>query len=266
MNFTEKRVLGKTNLQVGRLGLASSYGAPAKAFEEAFEKGCNYFVWNTFIRGRSKEMLTALRNIIQKGQRDKLVIAMHSYGHNALLNNIYLHRSLRALGTDHIDVMLLGYYSWRPSQFVLNGALKLKDKGYTRFIGVTGHNRPLFPKLDKENIFDVFHVRYNAVHRGAEQDVFPLLDPANRPGIVSFTATSWGQLLNTGKLAENEIPPTATDCYQFVLSNPVVDVVLTGPKTLEQMRENLAVLDRGPMDEAELARMHRVGDHIYQKK
>jgi predicted aldo/keto reductase-like oxidoreductase len=266
MELNEKRLLGKTTLLVGRLGVASSYGAPTAAFEEAFEKGCNYFVWNTFIRGRSKEMKQAICNIIKKGQREKLVIAMHSYGHNALLNNYYLRRSLKALGTDYIDVMLLGYYSWRPSQTVLDGALRLKEKGLTRFIGMTGHNRPLFSKLEKEKFFDVFHVRYNAVHRGAEQDIFPSLDPVDKPGIVSFTATSWGQLLDPKRMPENETPPTAADCYRFVLSNPNVDVSLTGPGTLEQMRENLSVLDRGPMNDEELARMHRIGDFIYKKK
>jgi hypothetical protein len=35
--------LGKTGLKVGRLGVSAGYGAPAEAFEDAFEKGCNYF-------------------------------------------------------------------------------------------------------------------------------------------------------------------------------------------------------------------------------
>jgi aryl-alcohol dehydrogenase-like predicted oxidoreductase len=264
MQFTELRKLGRTNLDVGRLGLASSYGAPAEAFEEAFERGCNYFVWNTFIKGRSKEMLTAIRNIIKKAGRDKIVIAMHSYGHNAILNNIYLKRSLKAIGTDHIDVMLLGYYSWRPSPFVINGALKLKEKGLTRFIGMTGHNRQLIARLEEEKIFDVFHTRYNAVHRGAERDIFNHLN-TDKPGIVTFTATRWGQLLDPAKMPHDQIAPSAPDCYQFVISNPHVDVTLTGPKTLEEMRENLDVLNRGPMNEEELERMRSIGDFIYPK-
>ena len=40
-------------------------------------------------------------------------------------------------------------------------------------------------------------------------------------------------------------------------------MTLTGPKSLEQMQQNLAVLDACPMDEGELARMRRIGDHIY---
>ena len=45
MTFNENRILGKTGLEVGRLGISSSFGAPAKAYEEAFERGCNFFTW-----------------------------------------------------------------------------------------------------------------------------------------------------------------------------------------------------------------------------
>ena len=39
----KERALGGTGLKVGPLGMAASYGAPAEAFEEAFDRGCNYF-------------------------------------------------------------------------------------------------------------------------------------------------------------------------------------------------------------------------------
>ena len=63
-----------------------------------------------------------------------------------------------------------------------------------------------------------------------------------------------------------EQPPTAADCYRFVLSNPAVDVCISGAKTGEQMRANLAGLDAGPMSDAELARMRRIGDHVHGPK
>lgn len=211
-------------------------------------------------------MREAIRNIIKKGQRDKLVIAMHSYGHNAFINRHYFLKSLKTLGTDYIDVMLLGYQSNKPSRRVMEGALRLKEKGHARFIGITGHNRKVFPALDADGELDVFHIRYNAVNSGAETDVFPHLRKEGRAGIVAFTATRWGQLLKPKKMPEGETPPTAVDCYRFVLSNPNVDVCLTGPKTLEQMRENLSVLEQGPMNEEEMAHMRKIGDHIYGKK
>ncbi len=80
-NFTQS-VLGRTGLRVGRLGMAASYGAPASAFEEAFEKGCNYFYLGS---GRHRAgMKHALINLCQKGQRDKLVVAIHTYARSGL--------------------------------------------------------------------------------------------------------------------------------------------------------------------------------------
>ena len=37
MDFKKKTTLGRTGLKVARLGISSSFGAPAAAFEEAFE-------------------------------------------------------------------------------------------------------------------------------------------------------------------------------------------------------------------------------------
>jgi len=264
MDFNEKRLLGKTGLQVGRLGISSSYGAPAAAFEEAFERGCNYFTWGTFIKGRSSEMRKAIRNLVKKGKREELKIAVFSYAHNSFLTERSIKKGIRDLGIDYIDVLLLGWIPRVPRQSITEGALRLKEKGIVRFLGLSSHNRRLFPKIQEKDIFDLFHLRYNAVHRGAEVDIFPFLPELDRAGIVSFTATSWGKLLTSRKILSNEIKPTAADCYRFVLSNPNVDVCMMGAKNGDQMRENLSMLDKGPLSSEEMERMIRIGDQIYR--
>ena len=61
----EARELGRTGLMVGPLGMAASYGAPAEAFEEAFDRGCNYFYLGG---GRRKAgMIQAIRRLCRKG-------------------------------------------------------------------------------------------------------------------------------------------------------------------------------------------------------
>jgi predicted aldo/keto reductase-like oxidoreductase len=132
-----------------------------------------------------------------------------------------------------------------------------------RFLGLSGHNRKLFPELYKDGIFDVFHMRYNAAHRGAETETFPFLTGEDRPGVVNFTSTAWGKLLNSRKMPRGEEAPTAVECYRFVLSNPAVDVCMTGPRTIDEMRQNLAILEQGPMTDDELSRMRRIGDHVH---
>jgi predicted aldo/keto reductase-like oxidoreductase len=263
MSFREPVVLGRTGLKVGRLGIASGYKAPTAAIEEAFEKGCNYFTWGTVIKGYVPHMREALKAIVAKGHRDRLVLAAFTYAHNNFFTEKMLRRGLKSAGLDHADVLILGYFSRKPSRRLIDGALKMKEKGLVRFVGLSSHNRKLLGSLAADSEFDVLHLRYNAAHRGAETEIFPCVKGDRRAGTVVFTATRWGQLLKAKKMPPGETPPTAADCYRFVLSHPTVDVCMSGAKTAEQMRENLAVLDSGPMSEAELERMRRIGDFVH---
>ena len=211
MNFSQQTILGKTGLKVGRLGISSSFGAPAQAFEEAFEKGCNYFTWGTFIRGRSSKMKEAIKNIIAKGHRDDLVLSFFTYAHNNFLTERFLLRGLKALGIDYADILILGYFPKKPKRKIIEGALRLKEKNMVRFLALSSHHCSVFPELVKDDLIDVFHIRYNAAHRGAEKDTFPYTQGENKPGVVSFTATRWGQLLKAKKMPPGEQPATAID-------------------------------------------------------
>ena len=259
MNLSQPTVLGRTNLKAGRLGVASTYGAPCKAFEEAFERGCNYFYWGSI---RKSGMGEAIRNICGRGKRNDLIVVIQSYSRSASLMELSCRRALKRLALDCGDVLLLGWYRKRPPRRILERADTMRRKGMFRFLAISSHNRKLFPKLVKENLFDIFHIRYNAAHRGAEIETFPYLQGDNRVGVVSYTATRWGQLLEEKKMPPGEPAPSASDCYRFALSHPAVDICLTGPKNLEQMREALRTLDLGPMSEDELARMRKIGNYI----
>jgi len=262
IDFKEKISLGNTGIKVGRLGIASSYRAPADVYEEAFERGCNYFTWGSFIRGRSKELKKALKNMIASGKREQLAISFLDYYHNGFLTERSVRRGLRLIGTDYVDVLLLGWYNKGSGRWV-ERALKLKELGLVRAIGITSHKRSVFPELAREGVFDVFHLRYNAANSGAEQDIFPHLDPESKPGIISFTATRWGQLIDQKKMPEGMDAPSASDCYRFVLSNPNVDVCMSGVRNMEQFHENLIALEKGPLSDEEMARMRKIGDFVY---
>ena len=257
------RILGRTGLKVGRLGVAASYGAPTRSFEEAFEKGCNYFYWGSM---RKDNMRQAILNICGQGKRDDLVILLQSYSRSALLMEVFLKKALKKLSLDHADVLLLGWYNRPPSKRIIDKALDMKERGLFRFLAVSGHNRPLFPKLAEQGIYDIFHIRYNAAHRGAEDEVFPHLPEEDRPGIVTYTATRWGQLMKPKKMPPGESPPAASDCYRFVITNPNVDVCMCGPKNDDEMKEALRTLDLGPLDPEALQRMQRIGSHVHGRK
>jgi aryl-alcohol dehydrogenase-like predicted oxidoreductase len=259
MSFNDPTVLGKTGLKVGRLGVASSYGAPARAFEEAFERGCNYFYWGSM---RKRGMCEAIKNICRKGKRDELIVVIQSYSRSALFMEAFYRRALKSLGLDYADVLLLGWYRRKPSKRILDRAMSMKAKGMLRYLAISSHNRRLFPELVEEDMFDIFHIRYSAAHLGAETETFPYLQGEGMPGIVSYTATRWGNLLDQKRMPPGEQAPSASDCYRFALSHPGIDVCMTGPKNLEQMREALRTLELGPLGGEELERMRKIGDYV----
>jgi aryl-alcohol dehydrogenase-like predicted oxidoreductase len=227
--------------------------------EEAVERGVNYLYWGSMRRAAFGE---ALRNLAPR--RERLAIVVQSYTRVAGLLSWSVERALRKASIGYADVLLLGMWNKPVPPRILDAARGLRERGLVRYLAASTHHRPLIPRL-ADSDFDIFHVRYNAVHRGAEREVFPHL-PANPPGIVSFTATSWRQLLNPRRVPKGERVPTAGDCYRFVLSQPAVNVCMTGPASAAHMREALAAWERGPMDAGELAWMRRVGDAIYGKK
>jgi aryl-alcohol dehydrogenase-like predicted oxidoreductase len=168
-------------------------------------------------------------------------------------------RALRSLGYDRADVLLLGLWNRETPERILDAARVLRQRGLVRYLALSSHDRPRVAKLAAGGDFDILHFRYNAAHPGAERDVFPHLGAGDRPGMVAFTATSWGQLLNPQRVRGGERVPSASDCYRFVLTRPEVDVCLTGPANAAEMDEALRAVRLGPMSEDELAWMRRIG-------
>jgi aryl-alcohol dehydrogenase-like predicted oxidoreductase len=259
MSFT-RATLGRTGIDVCRLGLASSYGAPATTVEQAFDQGVNYFYWGSLRRNSFGDGLRALAP-----HRDRLLLVTQSYSRLASLIGPSLERALHALRFDYTDALLLGLWNGAPPPRILDACRKLRERGLVRYLAVSTHNRPLIARLATDPQFDIFHVRYNAVHRGAEREVFAQLPTQNPPGLVSFTATSWRQLLTPKRMPPGEKLPTATDCYRFVLTQPAVNICMTGPSNASQFGHALNALTQGPMSDDELAWMRRVGDAIYGK-
>src|SRR5271170_2255198 len=91
-NLIEQRTLGRTGLEVGRLGMAAGYGVPARAVERAFERGVNYLYWGSVRRGPFGQ---ALRNL--KPQRDRMVLVLQSYSRIAALLGPSVEIALRKL-------------------------------------------------------------------------------------------------------------------------------------------------------------------------
>jgi aryl-alcohol dehydrogenase-like predicted oxidoreductase len=257
--FPNRVRLGRSGLEVGPLGVAGGYGVGARPLLRAFDRGVNYFYHGS---RRGEGMRAAIRDLIAAGQRDELVIILQSYSRWPWLLERTLARGLRELGTEYADVLLLGWYNHVPSAHLLERVERLRERGLFRHLAVSGHHRSAFVRFAADPRFAILHIRYNAAHTGAETDVFPHLQAADRPGIVAYTATRWGTLLKPRRMPAGQAPLRAREAYRFVLSNRDFNVCMSGPRNEGEMEEALAALAEGPLSAAEDERVRAVGHHV----
>jgi aryl-alcohol dehydrogenase-like predicted oxidoreductase len=256
---------GDSDVPVCRLGLSASYWPGQRAIHTALDEGLNFF----FLYGFDRQMVRVLRDVLP-GRRDRCVVATGAYnliwGHPNVRRT--LEKRLRQLRTDYIDVfLLLGVMKEKQfTERAQEDLRQLRDEGKVRWIGVSTHDRKFAGRLMGEGIFNAIMMRYNAAHRGAEQDIFPHLERHN-PGVISYTATRWSYLARRPRSwPKDKRIPTAGMCYRFVLSNPHVDVCLTAPSQVRQLTENIAALRDGPLDADEMEFMRTFGDVVHHTK
>lgn len=252
---------GETGLKVSALGLGSSYGLSGTDVERAFDRGVNFMFWGARRRDSFGEGIAR----VAARRRDDVVIAIQTYARVAATMETSVDCALRTLGVDHVDLLCLAWWDHVPAESIVDVARNLKQKGKARHLMVSCHDRPTFDRhLDVAGI-EAMMVRYNAGHPGAERDVFPLLGE-RKPGVLAFTATRWGSLLDPALTPKGERTPSATDCYRFALTNPHVHATLAGPRNGVELDQAMAALDRGPMTADEVAWMKRVGAHVRDAK
>jgi aryl-alcohol dehydrogenase-like predicted oxidoreductase len=144
---------------------------------------------------------------------------------------------------------------------VLDELRQWKESGWVRFVGATAHDRSLARRLAADPRVDVLMHRFSMAHRKAAHEVFPAAAKARTP-VVAFTATRWGTLLEPCAGWPGP-PPTASDCYRYCLSQPSVRVVLTAPRSLAELEQNLDVLALPPMSKQERGQWQRFGDLVH---
>ncbi len=256
-------VLGRTGIRTHRLGLAASYRPGERVVERALDEGLTYF----FCFGLDGQMIRVLRRL-PPDRRERVTIATGAYNYVWFRQDLEktLEKRLRQLRTDYIDVFhFLGVMKPRElTPKVVDQLARLRADRRVKAVSISCHDRKLLGRLAVDGALDCLMLRYNAAHRGAEDDVFPHL-AAHDPGVVSYTATRWGFLARrTRRWPKDGIIPTAGQCYRFVLGNPAVDVCLTAPRSERQFAENLSAVRQGPLPEDEVAFMRSYGDAVHR--
>ncbi len=255
--YRDLRVLSK---RVHRLGLSFTFGIEPSGIEAALDAGINYLFWTRYSKDAQLEVVRAA---LQRDRERYVLCAGATLGFFAGGVRRSAEHFLRAFDVSYIDVFQL-YWLGKMSAFtqsVQGELVKLREEGLVRAIGVSIHDRKRAARLAVESPLDLLMLRYNAAHPGAETDIFPVYE-TRRPLTVAYTATSWRKLLKRPKSWKGPVM-SAGDCYRFCLSNPNVDVVLSGAASREQLEENLQAMEQGPLSREEEEWMRRFGQAVH---
>lgn len=249
----ERVTLGRTGLQVTKMALG---GIPFSTVmsgntEEEIEKvihagldaGINlidtsrvYMDSETYI-GRVLE---------QRKSRCFIATKSMSRGYEEILAD--LEESLKEMKVDSVEIFQAHHMSKNDIPLFLKkgGGLdafkKARERGLTRFIGVTSHYLDCLIELVKTGEFDTVMFPYNVVERDPEKELMQLARKMNVGTLVM-------KPLSGGALRQVE------SSLRFLLDKPV-DVILTGMSSIEELNENLAVIKKNtPLSPQELKRL-----------
>jgi aryl-alcohol dehydrogenase-like predicted oxidoreductase len=270
----EYRTLGRTSLTVSRLGFGGApiglagYLTPDDRDSEAFRRhvlaaareavalGVTYFdTAPGYGEGRSERLLgEALA-----GDRDRVVLATkYTFRRDAPPESYteQLRASLERLGTDRVDVLQFhgGYFDDARGEEVLRSgvldwARDMQGRGLCGFTGITAEG----PSGALERILhtgkvDVLQIAYNAIYQSCcdyqrePTGIVPLARSLGL-GVVTMRPTT---CLALPRLLATEFPDLDARrvlrlAINFVLSTPEVDCALVGMRTLQEVRENVAL-------------------------
>ena len=240
-----KRILGKTGVDVTVLGLGGegilrTYDQDKEAYSlinRALDMGINYCESARAYSGSESYYGKAL-----KERRKGIFLSSKSHARDKRGALNHLTETLRNMGTDHLDLWQV--HDVRTMEdieqvFHPGGAIEAfveeKEKGLTRFIGVTGHHDPLIIRKCIELFdFDTVLLPANPGEPGYKSFLEHVLPHARlkNMGIIGMKVYFHG-------LAERLPWFTSMEPFlRYALSQPITNIVI-GCNDVPQLEENV---------------------------
>ena len=243
----EKRILGKTNLEVSVVGFG---WIPAQRLDkdqvlelltEAYNQGMNFI---DTARGymASEELIGYGLDILG---RDKFYLATKSMSRTYKGIKEEFNISLSLLKTDYIDLYQFhNIKTFEEYDQIMgeDGAYKavkeLQEAGKIKEIGITSHSKDVLDMAIETDLFNTIQYPYNAVETQGEE-LFKKAKAKNI-GVIIMKPLAGGAI-SKGELA-----------IRYILDNPNITVVIPGMDSTTQIIQNArAGIDRREMTEEE---------------
>jgi aryl-alcohol dehydrogenase-like predicted oxidoreductase len=268
-----QKPLGGTGYSATRLGLGGEgvlrtfgYDAQAQAvIEAALAAGINYFETARAYSGSETYLGRSL-----KGHRDQIFLTSKSHGRTFKEAMAHLSITLKNLDTDHLDLWQVHDIRTLNEVEALGasgGALEAfhhaRERGWVRFIGVTGHHDPeVLRRALTIYEFDTVLLPVNPAEPH-HASFLPLAREAMAKGmgVIAMKTLCRGQLPQMAEEPDNLV----RELMAYALSQPVT-LAVVGADSVKQVEQlAAAVRDFAPMTPAEACRLEEaVAPHARQ--
>ena len=255
------RTLGRTGLKISVVSFGAMMTPEPEVIRAAIEQGVNYIdTARKYMGGKNEEIVGKA----VKGMRDKVFIASKTLPESKTKVEIFrdVETSLKALGTDHIDVIQLHNLTDKGRIFIAEtreALTLLKKQGKVRYCGVTTHKNEaeVLNALvdDPDKFFDTCLVKYNFK---SDKEVSAAIERAALAGvgIIAMKTQAGGyETTALGKISPHQA------ALKWALQNPRVTAAIPGMKDMTQLREDIAVMGMS-FSYADVRRLDRYAEAI----
>jgi len=277
----EERNLGNTGILASRLGFGSmrlpmvnigghdyvDLDLAVEVIQHSFENGINY-IDSGFIYCESESEIAVGRAL--RGWRNKITVTTKATKHRMEnpgdLRRMFEHQ-LGKLDIDYVDFYCFHGIGWDNFHEIdqktgwIKDMTKAQDEGLLKHIGFSFHDDPEnMLKLIDLGLFEMVTCQYNYLDRKNAESIAYAKEKGL--GVVVMGPVGGGRLAGLpGFLSDAEGLDTSSAAglaLRFVLSNPNVDIALSGMGSIQMVDENIAAVERGRLSETELSSLNQL--------
>ncbi len=248
----EYRVLGKTGLEISRLGFG---GIPIQRIDAEGTKTLIHYLAQQGINyidtARGYTVSEEYLGYALEGIRDRFVLATKSMSRTAQAMEQDIAISMEKLRTDYIDLYQIHNPTLEDLEKVTapGGALealqKAKAEGKIGHIGITLHSADLFAKAVELDWVETIMFPYNIVETQGQELIAKCAE--KNIGFIAMKPLAGGAI-DDARLA-----------MRFLVNDSNVSVIIPGMATIEEAQQNIAAAsDASALTDPELEKMEKI--------
>ena len=260
----EYRSFGKMGIKLSRLGFGAmrlpmqgdnvDEELSIRLMHRSFELGVNYIDTAYMYNNYQSEIVVG--KAVNSWGKGKIYISTKNpkSGESGSVWRVCLEEQLKKLNRDCIDIYHMHGINWKQyeeniskPEGPLDAARKAQEEGLIHHFSFSFHDKPeSLIKLVDTGAYESVTVQYNLLDRSNEQAI--AYAHQQGLGVVVMGPVAGGRLAAPSEPIQKLIPggvkSTAEAALRFVLSNPNVDVAISGMHSLAMVEENIVVANR----------------------